>query len=178
MDISIFKGFSSRLDLVPVKLYDDISELVFSQRENIFSVCVVFNKLSSLSAISTNIPSEIIDGSFDSYAVDLESLDTDELRFYVRPKNNPKIEVIGYLSDKEGNILQKKIYKVSGKNSLNIDRFDASGMLISPNEPEGRCSEEEWLGPKILVNIARNNGLRTFFIKKFAKNQTYLSIKE
>lgn len=178
MDISIFKGFSSRLDLVPAKVHDDISELIFSQRQNVFSVCIVFNKLSSLYAVTTNIPSVIVDGSYNSYAVDLESLDTDEVRFYVRPKNSPSIEVIGYLADVEGNIIQKKIYKVSGKNTLDIDRYDASGALISPNEPEGRCSEQEWLGPKLLVDIARDNGLRTFFLKKFSKNQTYLSVKE
>lgn len=178
MDISIFRGYSTSLDQIPKRLYSDISDVIFSQRQNIFSVCIVFNSLGSLQSITKNVPSKITEGSHRSYAVDLESINSNQIRYYVRPNDMPGVEVIGYLVDSNGNVIEKKIYERAGLRKLSINRYDSSDNLISPNEPEGRCSEEEWKGPKELIDIARNNGLRADFLKKFAKDQSYLLIRE
>jgi len=184
MDVSAFKGFSESLDSLPNSMYSNVVELVFSYRINVFSVTVVFDKKGPVEQlVGFNLPEELLQYNSYRYCVDLESINTDNIRIYVDSHMNDGVVIYGYYFDKTGVMTEKKVYKRNGKASMLIDRYDASDNLINDNEQEIECSELDWKGPKGLINIVKTivgnvNQYRYLFLKKISKDQTYIRVRD
>ena len=155
-----------------------ISELIFCHRSGRFSVVICSNSKDDFLDLVGNMPDEIKKTNVSRYAVDLHSMETDTVRIYLG-SNDTGVSIVGYNIDKEGAIIEKKIYKrTDDRKTLNIDRYNDAGILISPDEVEIECGERDWTGPVEIVSVAKSHDLNMIFLKKVAKNQSYVRLRD
>ena len=173
MNIDDFAGYSSALDALSSVAKDSIVELIWSIRGRgkpepkgkpgpkgkpepkgnslTTTVCVVVLSLEDLERICGTVPSEVSEGFGRRYFVDLESMGTNYARFYVDRKD--KYIIWGYVYD-NGTLIETKKYKRNGNGILNLDRYDAFGILKSGNEVEKEVPIKAWRGDKELLRAA------------------------
>lgn len=174
MDLSLFSGFSTSLDNLSSKAKQSVSEIIFSHRQGVLSVCVVVTSLSDLKLITNNIPAYIKKSKAKRYAVDLESIGTTKQRFYIDCKKE-NISIEGFYFE-NNNLYESKVYKRNGIDSLLIDRFDSNGVLISANEEEIASNSASWTGGSDIITAAENSGYTVVYLKKVSKDQSYIRI--
>lgn len=180
MDFSLFKKYSKALSNLSEDITSDLCSLAFSQREEELSVSVGTKNQETFEKILEGItlPKDFFNGNFIKYGVDLESMASDKIRIYKMFPRSSEIRIEGLYINKDGHIIEKKIYKKLSKTELTIDRYDADGNVLSEGEIEKDCSEADWNGPKEIVEEAKNNRYEFNFVKKASKNQTYFVIHD
>lgn len=163
---------------IPQEHVGSIKEIVFSCRDGVNSICVVFNNANALSAVAPNIPSSILEYVSHRYAVDLESLGTDRERYYVDLIDHPTISIKGWFCN-NGEIYQEKNYRRASSGGVEVDRYNVSGELISEAEPEIEATESDWSGhPEVISIVSKDYGSTVghIFLKKVLTNQTYVRL--
>lgn len=175
------KGLSS-------DILDKTTELVFSFRDGVESVCWITNDKDIFKSVAGEVPDVVYNADTDRYAVDLDSIGTSQVRMYVGSNNTEDgISGYGYYMSSTGNIVEKKVYKVADAyDPILIDRYDVNGVLISENEKELIADKGEWFGNKSLVDDINEICLKalrdhdkTFgisYTKKEEKNQSYIRV--
>lgn len=177
MNIEIFSGFSQRLDNLSYEIKNLITEIIFTKRNDVISVTVVFPKREPVEElVSFQIPIELLRYNSKRFGVDLESIGSNKVRLYVDDPFDRLVSIYGYYLDSFGTIYEKKVYKRNGKTSILIDRYDSNDVLISENEEEVSCTSKDWKGPLSLAKAANINGYETVFIRKKDKDQCYLRV--
>jgi hypothetical protein len=179
MSFSEFNGYSKDFDSLDNEIKSSISTIVFSKREEVFSICAVTSNRIAFDAMCKNIslPRELFLRPSIKWGVDLESLNTDKIRVYSLLPKSSNIRLYGFYIDASGNIFEKKLYKYKSPTEFLIDRYDGEGNLITSNEHETECSESEWTGPKkLLFQLKASNKYEYNFMKKVEKNQTYIAV--
>ena len=177
ININKFAGFSKELDNLSASIKDQIDSLIFTMREDIFSVNVIFRSKEPLEQIlGFSLPHDLIKETSDRFFIDLESVNTNKIRVYVDNKEK-NICGYGYYLNPLGEVLITKIYKKhSDKNRVMVDRYSHVGNIISRDEPEISCDKTKWTGPAKLVDIAAANNYFYHFMMKEDKNQVYLIV--
>lgn len=178
MDINIqdkFLEYCKFLQTMSLEARLTICELIFCDRENILTTVLVFNDKQTFLSILEKYPEEFNTLESRRYYIDIDSLGTNKVRAY-NSENDDLILTGYYLND--GIVYETKKYKRSDSRlTLNIDRYDSNGILISPNEKEIECDIAEWTGPQELIDIAQSNDMFINVMKKIDKNQTYLRLR-
>lgn len=170
------KGLSS-------DVLDKTTELVFSFRDGVESVCWITNDKDVFKSVAGEVPDIVYNADTDRYAVDLDSIGTSQVRMYVGSDNG----IIGYYISSSGEINQKKIYSSgNGYDPILIDRYDSEGTLISTGEKEVIADKGEWFGNKSLVDDINEICLKALYdhdktfgvtyTKKEEKNQSYIRV--
>lgn len=180
MNFAEFKKYSQDLSLLTDEILNDLCSLAFSNREGQLSVSVGTRNTETFKKIcpAISLPGDFLIGDFIKWGIDLESVHSARIRIYrVQPKSN-KVRIEGFYIDKSGNILEKKLYTLRSSGELVIDRYDASGNLVSSNEIEKECLEADWTGPQELIDEVKLKGHEHNFMKKMAKDQVYLVIHQ
>jgi hypothetical protein len=164
---------------LPADVLEDTTELIYTMRDGVFSVCVVVSKLETLAKLIGPVPDLIKDAKTKRYFVDLQSIGTDTLRLYT---DAPEADVVlyGYYFYPPHEMLQKKVYKKVGRGKLAIDRYNGNGVLISAAEPESQGDSSCWLGDKDFAarveQEASTHGYMVLYTHKEEKPQSYLRV--
>ena len=181
MNVDIFNSINENLAKLDKTTKDAIIELGFSSRDSVESVWVVFKSFEVFSKLVGVVPEKIVqdyesDKSHKFY-VDLESLNTDNVRLYTSYEG---MQLIGYYVN-NGEIYETEIYQtivgITPK-SISVNRYDSEMNLIDDQETTNAVEPSEWSGNKKIINIALENGLHIRCLKKTIKNQTYLLVSE
>jgi len=164
---------------LPLDVLEDIVEVIYTMREEMFSVCVVMSKLETLVKLIGTVPDLIRDAVTKRYFVDLQSIGTDTLRLYTDGAE-PGVVIHGYYFGPSLKMLQKKNYKKVKPGELAVDRYDSDGVLVSSNEPEKQGDSSCWLGDKDFAaqveQEASANGYVVRYTYKGNKSQSYLRV--
>lgn len=172
--VNKFGQHSSALNQMSFLVFSSVQELVFSYRDEELSVCVVFNSIDALTDIIGDVPSEISSASTNRYGVDLESAGTSNLRLYVDGQSDTEM-LRSYSYNSSGGLTQSKIYKRSdGQYPILIDRYSASGTLISADEPEYSGDSSLWTGPTEIIDTA--SGHDVIYLAKVNTDQCYMRV--
>ena len=172
--VNKFGQHSSALNQMSFLVFSSVQELVFSYRDEELSVCVVFNSIDALTDIIGSVPSEISSASTNRYGVDLESVGTSNLRLYVDGQSDSEM-LRSYSYNSSGSLTQSKIYKRSdGQYPILIDRYSASGILISADEPEYSGDSSLWTGPTEIIDTA--SGHDVIYLAKVNADQCYMRV--
>jgi len=167
---------------------DKTTELVFSFRDGVESICWVTNDKDVFKSVAGEVPDIVYNANTERYAVDLDSIGTSQVRMYVFNNDiEDGISGYGYYMSSTGNIVEKKVYKVTDADEpILIDRYDVNGVLISENEKELIADKGEWFGDKSLVDDINEIRLKAFhdhekifgvaYTKKEEKNQSYIRV--
>ena len=169
--------------------YSDATDLIFSYRDGEFSTCLVVHGYQNLvKAIGiNNIPSVFKNDPSEElkYAVDVESLFTNKKRFYtnqtdsIDPEDyrlsNLNIGGRWYYINNKDQIWTTKIYKGTPTFGAEVDRWNKI-KKISANEPESVATDEEWQGPKEIIEICQKNLIEYCVFKKDKKKQSYVRV--
>ena len=174
-----FSFVSSELNNLSDDIKNQITEVIYSWRDNVESVCVVTERFDCLnSLLSNNVPSNITEAITRRYFVDLESIGTDILRLYIDDPDQD-IVIVGFKYNSNLNLVEKKIYKKSEDVTL-IDRYNASGKLISSNETEFSIPKSDFLGSAEIAErmeqVANDKNYSIKFLKKGNSNQSYIRV--
>lgn len=183
MNIDIFEGINENLAKLDKTTKDAIVQLIFSYRDSVESVCVVFNSFEVFSKLVGLVPEKIkqdyeSDKSHKFY-VDLESLSTNNVRLYTSYKEEG-VQLVGYYVN-NGQIYETKIYQdIVGviPKSMSVKRYDSEMNLIDDEETENAVGLSEWSGNKEIIDIALEHSLNIKCLKKTIKNQNYLLVSE
>lgn len=163
---------------IPQAYLPTITEVIFSYRDGTNSICVVFNNPDAIKAISVSVPDEIINQNAYRYMVDLESLGSDKERYYTDIIGDQEISLVGwYVSD--ATIYQKKVYRRVPSGGLEVDRYDASGSLISSGEGEVQAVDNDWKGNTQVLELAKtysSDSIGYLVLKKTAVDQSYIRL--
>lgn len=166
-------------EALPADVLDDISEVIYTMRDGVFSVCVVSSKLETLTKIIGKVPSIIQSAVTNRYFVDLQSVGTDILRLYT-DAIEPEVVIYGYYFDTSLKVVQKKNYKKLRPGELEVDRYDGNGVLISSSEPEKQGDSSCWLGDGDFATQvereANDHGYNVWYTYKVNKPQSYLRV--
>ena len=164
---------------LPADVLEDISEVIYTVRNGVFSVCVVMSKLETLEKLIGTVPDLIQDAKTKRYFVDLQSIGTDTLRLYTDAPE-PDVVIYGYYFYPPHEMLQKKVYKKVSPGKLAIDRYNGNGVLISSGEPEAKGDRSCWLGDKDFAlrveQEASAHGYAARYTYKEGKPQSYLRV--
>jgi hypothetical protein len=164
---------------LPSTVLEDISEVIYTSRNGVFSTCVVMSKLDTLTKLIGTVPDLIQAATTKRYFVDLQSVGTDTLRLYTDAPE-PDVVIYGYYFYPPHEMLQKKVYKKVGPGELAIDRYNGNGVLISANEPEKQGDSSCWLGDKNFAarveQEANKHGYAVRYTHKAEKPQSYLRV--
>jgi hypothetical protein len=172
--VSKFGQHSSALNQMSFLVFPSVQELVFSCRDGQLSVCVVFNSIEALTDIIGSVPNEILSASTNRYGVDLESIGSSNLRLYVDGQSDSEM-LRSYSYNSSGGLTQSKIYKRSdGEYPILIDRYNASGDLISADEPEYSGDSSLWTGPAEIIDTA--SGHDVIYLAKVNADQCYMRV--
>lgn len=157
----------------------NVLEFVYCSRDSVDSVCLVTRQLDTLKALVTNLPNEVTEADTNRYAVDLGSINTNNVKLYVASKNPGEV-LLGFQCSNDGEILQKKIYKRKDQGVL-LDRFNPDGSVISQNEEEMSCNSSDWTGNQSLLqnvlSLVQSENLTVNFLKRTASNQSYMRVR-
>ena len=162
-----FSFVSSELNNLSDDIKNQITEVIYSWRDNVESVCVVTESFDCLnSLLSNNVPSNIAEAITRRYFVDIDDPDQD-------------IVIVGFKYNSNLNLVEKKIYKKSEDVTL-IDRYNASGKLISSNETEFSIPKSDFLGSAEIAErmeqVANDKNYSIKFLKKGNSNQSYIRV--
>jgi hypothetical protein len=180
MDVDIFDIVNENLAKLDKTTKDAIIELIFSFRESVESVWVVFESFDTFSTLVGNVPEKIKQdyesGKSTKFYVDLESLNTNKVELYTNYKESG-VQLVGYCVD-AGTIYETEIYYDTSTTSVLIKRYDSEMNLLDDQETGYIVDLNEWSGSKDVVDIALKNSLNIKCIKKAIKNQNLLLVKE
>ena len=164
---------------LPADVLEDTTELIYTMRDGVFSVCVVVSKLETLAKLIGPVPDLIQSAVTKRYGVDLPSIGTDTLRLYTDAPE-PNVIIYGYYFYPPHEMLQKKVYKRVGRGQIAIDRYNGNGVLISSDEPEAQGDRSCWLGDKDFAlrveQEASAHGYTVRYTYKEEKPQSYLRV--
>jgi hypothetical protein len=181
MNIDIFDGINNNLSNLNKITKSAIIEVIFSFRDSVETVCVVFKSFDIFSKLVGNVPEKIVrdyhDGKANKFYVDLESLHTNKMRLYTNYKE-PGVQLIGYYVNTNGSIYETKVYNDTSLTSVKIKRYDSEMKLIDDQETENIVELSEWAGSKEIINIAVKHSLSVKCVKKTIKNQNYLLVSD
>ena len=131
--MSLYSRFAQHhdaLQTLDLTLRQKISELVFSCRDGVLSVCVVFPDVMYLRSLIASVPSQVEQATGKRFAVDLESIGTDRLRLYIDGQDDDEV-IRGFYFDAN---LQMSVLKKYNRSddplSVSIDRYAARDHLI------------------------------------------------
>jgi hypothetical protein len=175
MDFLELKKYSYELNKLDDSVISKLCSIVFAKRSDDLSACAITRDKELFKQLCSKItlPRNFLEGDHIKWGVDLESIETNKIRIYRVPPRSNAVRLEGLYIDRDGKILEKKLYKKSLE-GLSIDRYDGTGKLINAGEIEVECTEKDWSGPKELVKDAKDSGYEINFMKKISKEQTYL----
>lgn len=178
--MSLYSRFSQHNALlrgIDLTARQGISELVFSCRDGQLSLCVVFSDVMALRSVIGTVPDVIEQANGNRFGVDLESIGTDRLRLYIDGQDGGE-SIRGFYFDQDLQMDVLKKYKRADGFGLLIDRYDGSGNLISPDEPESASDSSCWTGPQEIMDAAidAQQDHSVIFLEKGDKNQNYIRI--
>lgn len=176
--VSRFSPHSSTLAAMDFTLHSNISELVFSCRDGVTSLCVVFSSKMSLRALLGNLPDEIEQADGSRFAVDLESIGTDKVRIYVDGQADGEVIRGFYFNSSNRMTILKEYKRTDVKTEVAIDRYDATGALVSTDEPEVASDSSCWTGSQEILDAATDamQDHNVIFLRKCDKDQSYIRI--
>lgn len=174
-----FNFVSSDLNDLSDDIKNQLTEVIHSWRNDVESVCIVTESLECLSSLlSNNVPSNVSEATTRRYGVDLESIGTDNLRLYTDDQDQ-SIDIVGFKYNSNLDLIEKKIYK-RGEGVTLIDKYNASGGLISSNETEFLIPKSDFLGRAEIADrmeqVANDNNYSIKFLKKGNSNQSYIRV--
>lgn len=174
--IKTFEPFFQSLRDLPFWAQLAATELIISHRDGVTSVCYVTEDLFSFIKLVGDVPQSIKEADTERYFVDLESIGTDKVRLYTEGDSERDEALRGYYVN-NGAIYESKYYKRDGDGLL-IDRFDASGTLISADEPETSGDRSIWTGPSEIADAAEAMGgnWSVVYLAKTDKPQSYIRV--
>jgi hypothetical protein len=179
MNINAFKGYCKVLDTLDISIKSKITELICFYNNDIltFTVCLedirLFEKL-----IEFKLNNKIKSIKPFRYMVDLSSINSEVVQIYTDTPNNKLVKLFGFKIDRNGKVLEKKIYKNHNKNSTLIDTYDSENNIISKDEVQIQADYGSWEGPKELIKIAEKLNYHVIFMKNELCDQCYLRIVE
>ena len=174
--IKTFEPFFQSLRDLPFWAQLAATELIITERNDVLSVCYVTDSLFDFVKLVGNVPQSIREAQTERYGVDLESIGTNKVRLYTDGDSSRDEALHGYYVN-NGAIYESKRYKRSD-NGLLIDRFDASGTLISADEPETSGDRSIWTGPSEIADAAEamGGGWSVVYMEKGNAPQSYIRI--
>jgi hypothetical protein len=154
-----------------------IKQVILSYRDSVESVCVVVPTLDMLADIVGSIPAEVQESTTLRYFVDLSSVGTNKLRLYVDSPDK-EVSIIGFYFDSNNALLEKKLYKKDPEDTkaLFVDRYNASGVLISADEPEYQSDRSSWLGSAEWADLSEASSYEVRYLHKANKQQSYIYV--
>mgnify|MGYP003384078207 CR=1 FL=1 len=171
-----FASFNATLGQLSDAVLEDINEVVFCCRDGLETICAVTPSLSTLTSIVGTVPVEVESALTGRYFIDLDSVNTSAVRFYVDGVGEGEV-LINYNYDASNTLTQKKIYKEgSDKFNVVIDRYDGSGLLVSSNEPESQTDRTSWTGSDLTADTVEDSPYRTRWMSKGHKPQSYIYV--
>jgi hypothetical protein len=178
MNFLELKKYSFELDRLDNSIVSNLCTIAFSKRENDLSVGVGTRDKDVFKQICGNVvlPSNFLDGNHIKWGIDLESIGINKVRIYRIPPRSSKIRIEGFYVDNDGNVIERKVYSSKSLKELVIDRYDAGNNIISSGELEVETTEDNWTGPKEIVKDVKAGRYEFNFMRKVAKNQTYLVV--
>lgn len=160
-------------------ILDNVSEFVYCSRNNVDTVCLVTNQLDTLKNLVSNIPSEVTNATTNRYAVDLGSINSDDVKLYIDGVLENQV-LLGFQCLNNGEITQRKIYKRTNSGIL-LDKFKADKTIISENEVENICGKDGWTGSQQLLQnilaLETAENLTIGFLKRESSNQSYIRVR-
>ena len=174
--IKTFEPFFQSLRDLPFQTQLAATELIITERDDVLSVCYVTDDLFTFIKLVGSVPQSIREAETERYGVDLESIGTNKVRLYTDGDSSRNEALHGYYVN-NGAIYEKKRYKRSD-NGLLIDRFDASGALISADEPETSGDRSIWTGPSEIADAAEAMGgsWSIVYMEKGNAPQSYIRV--
>lgn len=180
VDPNIFEGFSAALDALPEHLKEATSELIWSHRDGVLSVCWVTYDLDAyIEVLGGTVPMVITNAYSSRYFVDLESLTTDKKRLYIDSPNEGEVLIGYYFSSLDPDAWpdEYKVYRRDGRDAVLIDRYSGDGSEISLSEGEVVSkSDTDWTGPPEILAITKNLTAHPIILKKTSKPQSYVRV--
>jgi hypothetical protein len=175
-----YRGYSAALDGLEDHCLTTTSELVWSCRSGVVSLCWVTEDLAAFTEVLGGTVPEILTMTGSArYAVDLESLGTDTVRLYIDSPNDGEVLLGYYFSSLEHDAepYEYKVYSPVSKTEVSVSRYTGSGDLISESEGEVQTNvPADWGGPKELLDLCKEQPGTVRILKKTAKDQSYLRV--
>lgn len=175
---SYFSHTDPSLSNLGSEVLEDITGVVFSCRDGVDTVCAVTSSISTLSSIMGDVPSVIQEAVTGRYFVDLASLGSNKVRLYVDSDRANEM-IVGYYFSSDNEMLIEKRYKKPSEDSpllCPVDRYDASGRLISANEPEAVSDRSCWTGSASWADAADSSPYIVRYTHKLSKPQSYIFV--
>lgn len=180
VDAFIGKGHSAALDQLSDRCRNATSELIWSYRSGVVSLCWVTEDLEAFTEVLGGTVPEVLTISGSSrYFVDLESLGSDKIRLYIDSPNDGEALLGYYFSSLEQDAApyEYKVYSSVSKTEVSINRYTGSGDLISEGEGEVQTNAPaDWSGPKELLDLCKDQSGSFRILKKVSKDQSYLRL--
>ena len=132
--------------------------------------------LSTLTSIVGTVPWEVRSAVTGRYFVDLDSVGTSTVRFYVDAPNDDE-QLINYNYDDSNTLIQKKVYK-NGSDKFNalIDRYDGYNNLVSSDEPESQTDRTAWTGSTATADSVDASPYSARWLSKGNTPQSYIYV--
>ena len=166
------KRYSVRLSNFSDNITNQISSLILCCRQRKLSVITLFNSYEPFLEVCGMEFEGIEKNKFDTYFIDLESLDSDKIRVYTIPKGLREQETTnlnGYYFDRNGKKIFEKKYI-----GLDVYRYNIEGELVGEDKEEwgGR---ELWTGPQEALEVIKQADKINppDFCRKVNKDQSY-----
>ena len=180
INVDAFKGHSAALDELPDNCRDATSELIWSYRSGVVSLCWVTEDLVAFTEVlGGTVPEVLTISGSRRYFVDLESLGSDKIRLYIDSPNDGEVLLGYYFSSLEHDAVpyEYKVYSSVSKTEVSINRYTGSGDLISEAEGEVQTNDPaDWSGPKELLDLCKEQSGSVRILKKVSKDQSYLRL--
>jgi hypothetical protein len=175
--IKTFEPFFQSLRDLPFWAQLAATELIITERDGVLSVCYVTDSLFDFIKLVGDVPQSIREADTERYGVDLESIGTNKVRLYTDGDSSRNEALHGYYVN-NGAIYEKKRYKRNADGGLLIDRYDASGVIISADEPETSGDRSIWTGPSEIADAAEAMGgsWSVVYMEKGNAPQSYIRI--
>jgi hypothetical protein len=180
INVDAFKGHSAALDQLSDSYLEATSELIWSYRSGVVSLCWVTEDLSAFTEVLGGTVPEILTLTGSSrYFVDLESIGSDKIRLYIDSPNDGEVLIGYYFGSLEHDAVpyEYKVYSSVSKTEVSINRYTGSGDLISEGEGEVQTNAPaDWSGPKELLDLCKEQSGSVRILKKVSKDQSYLRL--
>jgi hypothetical protein len=180
INVDAYRGYSAALDQLPDHCLSATSELIWSYRVGVVSLCWVTEDLAAFTEVlGGTVPEVITLSGSNRYFVDLESLGSDKIRLYINSPNDGEVLLGYYFSSLEHDAApyEYKVYSSVSKTEASVSRYTGSGDLISESEGEVQTNvPADWGGPKELLDLCKEQPGTVRILKKTAKDQSYLRV--
>jgi hypothetical protein len=179
MGFNELNKYSSKLGSLSNEIKEKITTVYVCHRNGFTSVVVGFNDYETFVKSCENHMFKEIENNKDSitsFLVDLESLNSDNIRVYVVLKNESYNK--GYYFDQKDNKVIEKKYIPNDKGGCNVHKYNLSGELFSQDEEEF-SSNNLWTGsPDVVETIKLSSHIEArSYMKKVNKDQSYIKVK-